>query len=144
MSADAAEPPNRDAKDGRKAIALATGEDSDLRLIPEEESMDTRIKGNDIQLVKVHFKRGLYTSSTTLQGALLICYKQSPDNAHSIAFSQRSSSTRLIEDETFNDIDIMNNLTEYEDGQEEPDSLRAYKNIQESSFPTNWKSIILK
>ncbi|GFX59467.1 uncharacterized protein TNCV_2342031 [Trichonephila clavipes] len=35
----------------------------------------------------------------------------SPDRAHSIiAFSQRSSSPRLIEDETFNDSDIINNL----------------------------------
>ncbi|GFV61526.1 hypothetical protein TNCV_3893161 [Trichonephila clavipes] len=30
------------------------------------------------------------------------------------AFSQRSSSQRLIEDETFNDSDIMNNLIDYE------------------------------
>ncbi|GFR27741.1 hypothetical protein TNCT_188151 [Trichonephila clavata] len=49
-----------------RAIPLATGEDCDLRLIPEEGSMDTRIKGNDIQLVKVRFKRGLYTSSTVM------------------------------------------------------------------------------
>ncbi|GFV65101.1 uncharacterized protein TNCV_2304081 [Trichonephila clavipes] len=77
----------------------------------------------------------------TLQDALFICYKQSPDNAHSVAFSQRSSSTRLIEDETFNDSDIINNLIDYKDGQEEPDSLRADKNMQGFSFPTNWKSI---
>ncbi|GFU13895.1 transposable element Tcb1 transposase [Trichonephila clavipes] len=38
-----------------------------------------------------------------------------PDNAHSVAFSQRSSSPRLIEDETFNDSDIINNLINYED-----------------------------
>ncbi|GFX65896.1 uncharacterized protein TNCV_13171 [Trichonephila clavipes] len=62
----------------------------------------------------------------------------------SVVFSQRSSSPRLIEDETFNDSDIINNLIDYEDGQEEPDSLRADKNIQGSSFPTNWKSIFLK
>ncbi|GFW28386.1 potassium voltage-gated channel subfamily H member 6 [Trichonephila clavipes] len=37
-------------------------------------------------------------------------------------FSQCSSSPRLIEDKTFNDSDIMNNLIDYEDGQEEPDS----------------------
>ncbi|GFY24584.1 uncharacterized protein TNCV_1016301 [Trichonephila clavipes] len=61
-----------------------------------------------------------------------------------VAFSQRSSSPRLIEDKTFNDSDLINNLIDYEDGQEEPDSLRADKNMQESSFPTNWKSIFLK
>ncbi|GFV34348.1 hypothetical protein TNCV_4023631 [Trichonephila clavipes] len=55
----------------------------------------------------------------------------------SAAFSQRSSSPRLIEDETFNDSDIINNLIDYEDGQEEQDSLRADENMQESSFPTN-------
>ncbi|GFU37323.1 hypothetical protein TNCV_4273111 [Trichonephila clavipes] len=43
---------------------------------------------------------------------------ESPDNAHSVAFSQRSSSPRLIEDETFNDSDIINDLKNYEDGQE--------------------------
>ncbi|GFT54185.1 hypothetical protein TNCV_199621 [Trichonephila clavipes] len=35
-----------------------------------------------------------------------------------ITFSQRSSCPRLIEDETFNDCDIINNLIDYEDGQE--------------------------
>ncbi|GFS75325.1 uncharacterized protein TNCV_719861 [Trichonephila clavipes] len=73
----------------------------------------------------------------TLQEALFICYKQSPDNVHSVAFSQRSSSPLLIEDETFNDSDIINNLMDYEDRQEEPDSLRVDKNMQGSSFPTN-------
>ncbi|GFV97685.1 hypothetical protein TNCV_2312721 [Trichonephila clavipes] len=53
-----------------------------------------------------------------LQDVLFICYKQSPDNAHSVSFSQHSSSQRLIEDETFNDSDIINNLINYEDGQE--------------------------
>ncbi|GFX84309.1 uncharacterized protein TNCV_3976541 [Trichonephila clavipes] len=33
----------------------------------------------------------------------------------------------LIEDETFNDMDIINNLIDYEDGQEKLDSLRADK-----------------
>ncbi|GFX20927.1 uncharacterized protein TNCV_79821 [Trichonephila clavipes] len=61
-----------------------------------------------------------------------------------VAFSQRSSSPRLIEEENFNDSDIVNNLIDYEDGQEEPDSLRVDKNMQRSSFPTNWKSIFLK
>ncbi|GFW89713.1 DUF4817 domain-containing protein [Trichonephila clavipes] len=49
----------------------------------------------------------------------------------------------LIEHETFNDSDIINNLVDYEDGQEEPDSLRADKNMQGSHFPTNWKSMFL-
>ncbi|GFV63031.1 hypothetical protein TNCV_4590781 [Trichonephila clavipes] len=43
-------------------------------------------------------------------------------------------SQRLIEDETFNDSDIINNLLDYEDGQEEPDSLRVDKSMQGSSF----------
>ncbi|GFX69104.1 uncharacterized protein TNCV_4946031 [Trichonephila clavipes] len=69
---------------------------------------------------------------------MYICYKQSPDNAHthSVGFSERSSSPRLIEDETLNDYDIINNLIDYVDGQEEPDSLRAdkmYAGIQPSS-----------
>ncbi|GFV28772.1 plectin [Trichonephila clavipes] len=63
----------------------------------------------------------------TLQDALLIGYKQSTDDARSIAFSQSTSSTHLIEDETFNDSDIffISNLIDCEDGHEEPDSLRA-------------------
>ncbi|GFX61534.1 uncharacterized protein TNCV_2745091 [Trichonephila clavipes] len=77
----------------------------------------------------------------TLQDALFIFYKQSYDNAHSVAFSQRPSSQCLIEDETFNDSDIMNNLIDYEDGQEVPDSLRVDKNMQEYSYPTDWKNI---
>ncbi|GFW25782.1 uncharacterized protein TNCV_1310431 [Trichonephila clavipes] len=56
-----------------------------------------------------------------------VCYKQSADNARSIAFSQLASSTYLIKDETVNDRDIINNLIDYEDGPEEPDSLRADK-----------------
>ncbi|GFS94468.1 hypothetical protein TNCV_2014841 [Trichonephila clavipes] len=60
-----------------------------------------------------------------------------PDNGLSVAFSQRSSSPRLIADETFNDSDIINNLINYEDEQEEPDSLRVDRNMQGSSFPTN-------
>ncbi|GFX14261.1 uncharacterized protein TNCV_1767551 [Trichonephila clavipes] len=60
---------------------------------------------------------------------MFVCYKQSQDNAHSVAFSQCSSSPRLIEDEAFNDSDIIHNLIDYEDGQEDPDSLRADKNM---------------
>ncbi|GFV54576.1 uncharacterized protein TNCV_955571 [Trichonephila clavipes] len=70
--------------------------------------------------------------------------RQSPDNAHSVDFSQRSSSPCLIEDETFNDSVIMNNLMHYEAGQEEPDFLRVDKSMQGSSIPTNWKSIFFK
>ncbi|PRD19814.1 UNVERIFIED_CONTAM: hypothetical protein NCL1_56308 [Trichonephila clavipes] len=77
----------------------------------------------------------------TLQDALFICYKQSHDNAYSVAFSQRSSSPRLIEDETFNGSGIIKNLLDYEDGQEERDSLRVDKNMLGSSLSTNWKSI---
>ncbi|GFW88895.1 integrase catalytic domain-containing protein [Trichonephila clavipes] len=43
-----------------------------------------------------------------------------------VAFSQRSSSPCLIED----DSDIINNLIDYEDAQEEPDSLKGDKNMQ--------------
>ncbi|GFU70800.1 uncharacterized protein TNCV_1851231 [Trichonephila clavipes] len=61
----------------------------------------------------------------TLQDALLIGCKHSLDNGRSIAISQRYSSTHLTENETFNDSDNINNLTDYEDGHDEPDSLRA-------------------
>ncbi|GFV73133.1 uncharacterized protein TNCV_3665501 [Trichonephila clavipes] len=74
-------------------------------------------------------------SLKVLQDALFICYKKSPDNDHSVAFYQRCSSPYLIEDETFNDRDFINNLTDFEDGQEGPNSLRADKNIQRSIFP---------
>ncbi|GFV53322.1 uncharacterized protein TNCV_33591 [Trichonephila clavipes] len=73
----------------------------------------------------------------TLQDALLICYKQSP--THSIAFSQSVNSPRLIEDS-----DIINNLTDYEDGQEEPNSLRADKIYARIQISNNWESIFLK
>ncbi|GFU28655.1 hypothetical protein TNCV_468501 [Trichonephila clavipes] len=56
-----------------------------------------------------------------------VACRQSPDNTRSVDFSQRANSLRLIEDETFNDSDIINNLLGYEDGQEEPDFLRAVK-----------------
>ncbi|GFT57193.1 hypothetical protein TNCV_1692031 [Trichonephila clavipes] len=54
----------------------------------------------------------------TPQDALFIGYKQSLDRARSIAFSQLASSTRLSEDEAFYVSDIINNLIDYEDGQE--------------------------
>ncbi|GFW94558.1 uncharacterized protein TNCV_4245991 [Trichonephila clavipes] len=89
--------------------------------------------------------RGIYYATENVdEDALFICYEQSSDNAHSIAFSQRSSSPCLIEDETCHDSDIISNLINYQDGQGEPDSLRADKNMQGSSFLTNWKSIFLK
>ncbi|GFT63588.1 hypothetical protein TNCV_870491 [Trichonephila clavipes] len=65
----------------------------------------------------------------TLQDALFICYKQSPYNSYSDAFSQRSSSPRLIVEETCNDSDIMNILIDLEDGQEEPDYLKVDKSL---------------
>ncbi|PRD34844.1 UNVERIFIED_CONTAM: hypothetical protein NCL1_13393 [Trichonephila clavipes] len=77
----------------------------------------------------------------TSRHSVLIGYEQSLDNARSIAFSQRTGSTHLIEDEAFNGSDVINNLTDYEDGHEEPDSLRAVKYMQGYSFPTNRKSI---
>ncbi|GFW43316.1 uncharacterized protein TNCV_2923641 [Trichonephila clavipes] len=45
-------------------------------------------------------------------------------------------SSRLNEDKICNDSDIINNLIDYEDEQEESDSLRVDKNMQGSSFPT--------
>ncbi|GFS76708.1 hypothetical protein TNCV_1622791 [Trichonephila clavipes] len=83
------------------------------------------------------------TGLTAVSQALATRVLPPPSDA-GFAFSQRSSNQRLIADETFNESDIINNLIYYEDGQEEPDSLRADKNIQESSFPTNWRSIFLK
>ncbi|GFU86441.1 uncharacterized protein TNCV_1417931 [Trichonephila clavipes] len=74
----------------------------------------------------------------TLQDTLFFGYKQSPDNAGEIAFSQCVSCTRLIEDETVNDKDIINNLINYEDGEARPDSLTAdkiYAAIQLSNKP---------
>ncbi|GFV51561.1 hypothetical protein TNCV_4370851 [Trichonephila clavipes] len=51
-----------------------------------------------------------------LQDTLFICYKQSPGNTPSVAFSQRSSSRCLIKAETFSD--IINNLRDYKNGKE--------------------------
>ncbi|GFW06175.1 uncharacterized protein TNCV_36511 [Trichonephila clavipes] len=63
----------------------------------------------------------------TLQDALFICYEQSLDDAHPVASSQHTNSPCLIEDLTLNDSDIINNLIDYVEGQEEPNSLRADK-----------------
>ncbi|GFW57964.1 hypothetical protein TNCV_1419111 [Trichonephila clavipes] len=54
------------------------------------------------------------------QDVLFIGYKQSLDNPRSIAFSQRTSNTHLIKDETFNDSNTVNDLKGYENGHEEP------------------------
>ncbi|GFT46494.1 uncharacterized protein TNCV_3183781 [Trichonephila clavipes] len=66
---------------------------------------------------------------------MFIGYKHSLDNARSVAFLQRNISTHLIEDKTFNDSGIINNLIDYEDGHKKPDSLREdtiYTGIQHS------------
>ncbi|GFS91546.1 beta-scruin [Trichonephila clavipes] len=79
------------------------------------------------------FRKKFFVNRRLPEYALFIGYTHSLNNARSIAFSQRSSSTRLIEDEIFNDSDIINNLIDYEDGHEELDSLRAatiYAGIQ--------------
>ncbi|GFU86265.1 uncharacterized protein TNCV_369211 [Trichonephila clavipes] len=70
--------------------------------------------------------------------------KQSPDNELSVALSQRTNSPRLIEDETFNDSDIINNLIDYVDGQEEPDSLRADKILAGIQLSNKLKKHFLK
>ncbi|GFV32797.1 uncharacterized protein TNCV_1052491 [Trichonephila clavipes] len=57
----------------------------------------------------------------------LFCYKQSSDNTSSVTFSQRTNSPCLSEDETSNECGIINNLIDYVDGQEEPDSFEADK-----------------
>ncbi|GFU54138.1 hypothetical protein TNCV_3618001 [Trichonephila clavipes] len=62
-----------------------------------------------------------------LQDALFIGYKQSLANARFIAFFQRSCSTHLIQGETVNDNDTINNLIDYEDGQEKSDYLSVDK-----------------
>ncbi|PRD32135.1 UNVERIFIED_CONTAM: hypothetical protein NCL1_21395 [Trichonephila clavipes] len=80
----------------------------------------------------------------TLPEALLICYKQSPDNARSVALSLRANIPRLVEDETFNDSDIINNLIDYEDGQEEPNSCGQLKYMQGYSFPKKVEKHFLK
>ncbi|GFW64281.1 uncharacterized protein TNCV_2415311 [Trichonephila clavipes] len=80
----------------------------------------------------------------TLQDTVFICYKQSPHNARSIVFTQLASSTRLIEDETVNDSDIINNLIKDEDGQEEPDSLKADKIYAEIQLSKKLEKHFLK
>ncbi|GFU84274.1 hypothetical protein TNCV_4391351 [Trichonephila clavipes] len=54
--------------------------------------------------------------------ALLIGYEQYVDNAHPIAFVQRTSSTHWTEEEISDDRNSFNNFMDYEDGQEESDS----------------------
>ncbi|GFT11655.1 uncharacterized protein TNCV_264511 [Trichonephila clavipes] len=74
---------------------------------------------------------------------MFIGYKQSLDNAPCIAFSQCNSTTRLNEDETANDGDIINNLINYGDGQE-PDSLRAEAIYVEIQVSNKWEKHFLK
>ncbi|GFV85503.1 uncharacterized protein TNCV_3773271 [Trichonephila clavipes] len=69
-------------------------------------------------------------------------YQTSTDKANSVAFSQRSSSPRLVEDETFDDSDIINNSMDYEDEQE-PNSLRADK-ISRIQFSNKLEKHFLK
>ncbi|GFU96103.1 hypothetical protein TNCV_611591 [Trichonephila clavipes] len=64
----------------------------------------------------------MYTS----QDALCNGYRQSRQCTFNCFISKR-----LIEDETFNDIDNINNLTDYEDGQK---NLRVDKFIQDAAF----------
>ncbi|GFX18627.1 uncharacterized protein TNCV_3310881 [Trichonephila clavipes] len=63
----------------------------------------------------------------TLEESLFICYKQSNENPLLVAFSQRTHSLNWIEDEAFKDNETINNLIDYEDGQEEADSFRVDK-----------------
>ncbi|GFW09778.1 uncharacterized protein TNCV_868401 [Trichonephila clavipes] len=79
----------------------------------------------------------------TLQDFLLTGYKQSFDNARSIAFFERTSSTHLIEDETVNDSGIINNLVDYEDRQV-PDSLRVDKIYAEIQLSNKSEKHFLK
>ncbi|GFX09958.1 hypothetical protein TNCV_4100991 [Trichonephila clavipes] len=90
-----------------------------------------------IALVLLHIAFLIYTPSHSYCPTLwfygyklFIGYKQFLDNARFIDFSQRASTTHLIEDGIFNDSDNINNLTDYEDGQEEPNSLfESGKNV---------------
>ncbi|GFY02773.1 uncharacterized protein TNCV_3506531 [Trichonephila clavipes] len=76
--------------------------------------------------------------------AVFICYRQNPNNARSVALAQRAISPRLIEDETFNDRDIINNSIDYKDEREEPDSLRADKIYARIQFCNKLEKHFLK
>ncbi|GFV07856.1 uncharacterized protein TNCV_306041 [Trichonephila clavipes] len=78
-----------------------------------------------------------------LQDALFIGYKQSPNNARSIASSQRTSSTHLIEDETFNGNHTINNLIDNE-VQEPGFSSRADKIYAGIQLSNKWEKHFLK
>ncbi|GFW33496.1 uncharacterized protein TNCV_2210311 [Trichonephila clavipes] len=88
-----------------------------MRVSPDMGTPESRSCGD------VRYATAMYIY--TLQDAHFFCYKQSPYNARSVAFSQSANSPRMIEDETLNNRGIINNLIDYVDGQEDPDSLRA-------------------
>ncbi|GFW34346.1 hypothetical protein TNCV_220721 [Trichonephila clavipes] len=87
------------------------------------------------QMLEKVIKIGRPDWTTSEPAVAVICQK----SYLKFAFSQRSSSPRLIEDNTFDDSEIINNLIDYEDEREEPDSLIGDKNMQGSNFPTNWQ-----
>ncbi|GFT81435.1 uncharacterized protein TNCV_3673091 [Trichonephila clavipes] len=108
-----------------------------------EKSQNDRNSRNNLPRGEI-FRAHISPIERDVRFGTIACPYFSPDNAHSVAFSQRSNSPRLIEEEIFNDSDIRNNLIDYEDGQEEPDFSRVDINMQRSSFPTNWRNIFLK
>ncbi|PRD38895.1 UNVERIFIED_CONTAM: hypothetical protein NCL1_02674 [Trichonephila clavipes] len=76
-----------------------------------------------------------YIKNALVSALSTVNQKYTPSGStHSVTFSQHSSSPHLIEDETFNDSGIINNLVDYEDGQEEPDSSIADKSYTICDF----------
>ncbi|GFW30717.1 uncharacterized protein TNCV_4088371 [Trichonephila clavipes] len=115
------------------ASAVTTHDTSGTTDLTSTYSGCTRRKFSGIGHRTQAFRSGVRCSSPVIlkmvyidpQGSMITCkgstalfigYKHYLDNASSIAFSQRNSSTHLIEDEIFNDRDIINNLVDYEDG----------------------------
>ncbi|GFS49635.1 hypothetical protein TNCV_4343721 [Trichonephila clavipes] len=72
-----------------------------------------KIVFKDQKFLKRIVSKKVVDKAVIIQDALFICYKQSPDNVRSVAFSQRAKSPRSIEDETLNDWYIFNNLIDY-------------------------------
>ncbi|GFV71691.1 uncharacterized protein TNCV_3534791 [Trichonephila clavipes] len=110
----------------------------DLR--PTVRPQSSHIKWAPQFLPFIFYKLGKYILSVD---AKFTCYKQSPDNARSVAFCQRAIRPTLIEDEIFNESDIISNLIGYEDGQE-PDSLRADKIYAETQLSNKSEKHFLK